>query len=312
MLPYTFSAALKSVNVKYDVLHVLKPTPMTCPGYMGKFLRGIPVVQDIDDLDHTTMAAEKHPKTSIWFMTQLEKIIPKFADQIIVSCSPLRQLYSHMGLRSKITQISNGVFVDDFVTDVDTSLKEKYGLREKVVVYVGSLNNEAQLRPLLFSMQNIVNEKKNVSCLIVGDGIARQSLQHLGNSLNLRDFVVFAGKVPHSMVPRFLSISDIGFACFPKLDYFNYASNIKVFEYMASGVPAVVSPTGDLPYYIDYGRAGVVSNSDVTNLSNVLISLLTDERKRKKLGSYAKKYAVNFDWTVLTQKLVDTYMKIAN
>jgi glycosyltransferase involved in cell wall biosynthesis len=112
------------------------------------------------------------------------------------------------------------------------------------------------------------------------------------------------------MVPRFLSISDVGFACFPKLDYFKYASNIKVFEYMAAGVPPIVSPDGDLPFYVDYGRSGVITSPDITRLSYTLVALLSDERKRKKLADNAKEYVKNFDWEALTTKLINTYNKI--
>jgi glycosyltransferase involved in cell wall biosynthesis len=125
--------------------------------------------------------------------------------------------------------------------------------------------------------------------------------------LEIDESVRFVGKIPHDLMPQFLSVGDIGFACFPDSEYLHYVSNIKVFEYMAAGIPAIVSPTGDLPYYVDYGHAGIISQSDENCLSGELISLLRDNKKRKRLGAYSKQYVTNFDWQVLTQKLIEVY-----
>lgn len=312
MGPYIFSAGLNSLGLKCDVIHVLKPTPLSCSGYVPKFCLGTPVVQDIDDLDHVVMAAEKHSGASTWVMEQCERFIPRFADQIIVSCSALKTLYSSMGMADKINQIPNGVFVKDFEVEKDVKLKDQYALRDKVVVYVGSLNNEAQLHPLIYAMQKVVSQKKGISCLIVGDGSAKQSLQQLTKRLGLEECVVFTGRVPHAMVPRFLSVSDLGFACFPNLDYLKYASNIKVFEYMAAGVPAIVNSNGDLPFYVDYGSAGLIADPSVDNLSRAVVDVLSDDKRCRRLSTNAKAYVKNFDWYVLAKELFSVYCDVAN
>lgn len=311
MLPYMFSASLKGIAEKYDVVHILKPLPLTLPGYMQKYAFGTPTVQDIDDLDHVIMAAEKHPASSVWFMQQCEKLIPRFADHLVVSCSPLKTLYACLGLKSKITQIPNGVFVDDFTAERDNHLKQTLRLKDKVVIYVGSLNNEVQLHPLILAMQKIVAQRKDISCLIVGDGTAQKILKLQINTLGLDAYFAFTGKVPHLMVPRYLSLADLGFACFPKLDYFKYASNIKVFEYMASGVPAIVNSDGDMPMNVDFGRAGIVTEPDAQSLSESMLAVLSNEKLRRYLSSNSKAYVRNFDWTRLTDRLLETYHTIS-
>ena len=100
----------------------------------------------------------------------------------------------------------------------------------------------------------------------------------------MADYVVFTGRVPHEDVSKFLSISDIGFACFPRELHYMAASNLKVFEYMAAGVPPLVSSVGDSPYYVDYGNAGMIVDFDVENVSKTITDLLQDEKKRKRLS----------------------------
>lgn len=310
MFPYVASAILKNASLNYDIVHILKPTPITSFGYLFKPFH-IPIVLDIDDLDHLVMQAEKNSPLSTWVMYQSERLFPKLANKIIVSCSYLKQLYSQIDFqKNKIVQISNGVSVKDFNVKPDLNLKNKYNLKDKVVVYVGSLNNYDQLLPIIFSMQKVIKERRDTCCLIIGDGKIKNELEVLVRKLGLEEFFVFTGRIYHNLLPNFLSVSDLGLACFPSAELYNYASNIKVFEYLASGLPVIVSPTGDLPYYIDYGRAGIVSQPDFDHLSKALLKLLSDDRKRKSIGIHAKEYAKNFDWETLTKNLLNVYSQL--
>ena len=311
MLPYVLSSILKSFSLRCDIIHVLKPVPLSCPSYFKRLFYGTPIVQDIDDLDHVVMNVEKHPKWRIWVTEQFEKLLPRLADHIITSSSYLKELYLGMGIvEDRITWIPNGVNVSEFDVEPDYSIKARYNLKEKVIVYVGSLNNETQLFPLIRAMRFIVTGRNDTCFLIIGDGLAKRNLEMLTHKLGINKSVIFIGRIPHKDVSKFLSISDIGIACFPSLDWIQAASNIKVFEYMASGVPVIVSATGDLPYYVDFGATGVIAKFNVRDLSMKLDELLDDDRKRKRLGEKARRYVKeNFDWQVLTGKVEKIYEK---
>jgi glycosyltransferase involved in cell wall biosynthesis len=271
-----------------------------------------PIVQDIDDLDHMEMRIEKHPKLRVWVAEQFEKLLPRFADQVITASSYLRRLYCGMGISDdRVTWIPNGVNVSEFNVSPDYSIKAKYNLRENVIVYVGSINNEAQLLPLIKAMQSIATRRKDTSCLIIGDGLARRNLEILTHKLGISKRLLFIGKIPHSDVAKFLAISDIGIAYYPSLTWVGAASNIKVFEYMAAGLPVIVSETGDLPYYVDFGAAGVIARTDAEDLLTKLNELLEDDKIRKSLGEKARKRVKeNFDWQILTPKLENIYEKL--
>jgi glycosyltransferase involved in cell wall biosynthesis len=311
MAPYVFSTALKALLLTCDIIHIQKPSPLTCPGYLAKIKNKTFLVQDVDDLDHAVMIAEKHLRIRIWTAEKFERFFPKLADHIVTCSSYLKRIYENAGVeKDKITWISNGVNASEFDLKPNLSLKEDYRLKDRVIVYVGSLNIETQVSLLLRSMKSIAKER-DVSCVIIGDGKARPRLESLTRKLGLNQHVVFVGHVQHVDVPKFLSISDIGYACFPRIDYIEAASNIKVFEYMASGIPPVVSPVGDLPYYVDFGNAGVITEYNVEDVSKALLCLLDDEKKRRKFGEYARRYVKdNFDWQVLTKRLLGIYEKL--
>jgi glycosyltransferase involved in cell wall biosynthesis len=310
MFSYAFSSSVKSLFLKCDIIHILKPTPITCPGYLNKLTYRTRIVQDIDDLDHEVMIAEKHAKLRIYVTELFERFLPSFADHVITCSSDLKKIYLHLGIEEdKITIIPQGVNVSEYDVKPDLSMKDMYNLKDKVIVYLGALNNEVQVYPLLKAMKLITAERKDTSCLIVGDGRARGFYENLVHDLALEEFVTFTGRVPHEGVPKLLSVSDIGFACFlPPVP--STGGVMKVFEYMASKIPVVVNRAGDLPYYIDFGQAGAITKLDPVGLSNTIVELLDDDQKRKRLGNHAHEYVRNnFDWEVLTGKLVRVYEK---
>lgn len=310
MLPYVFSSIPDILSLNFDVVHILKPTPWTCQGLLAKLTHRVPVVQDIDDIEHAVMTAEKHPKIRIWMMKQLENFLPRRADHILTISPYVLQTYIDLGIKpEKLTWLSNGVDTSEFQVAKDYSIKAKYGLREKVLVYSGSLNNSIQAAQFIKAMELIAKQRQDTSYFIIGDGSTRPYLQELTTKLKLDEYVKFAGRVPHQVVPKLLSICDIGLHCFaPPIR--PYGGGLKISEYMASGLPVVVSCEfhGDLPYYLDFGKAGIIADFNINRLSSALIDLLNDDEKTKKLGAHAREFVKeNFDWKVLTEKLVCVY-----
>ena len=265
----------------------------------------------MDDLDHNVMAAEHHSGYSVKLVQYCETILPKLSDQIVTCTYCLKQIYVNMGFNEeKITWLPNGVKLSDFNTQPGELLKEKFGLKSKVIVYLGSLNNQAQLYPLIKAMELIIKEETDVSLMIIGDGMAKEFFEELTRNLQLTDCIKFVGRIPYNQVSSYLSMADIAFACFPS-PLTGASGALKVFIYMAAGLPVVVNPAGDLPYYIDNGKAGAISTLDAPSLSNALLKLLKDDKERRSKGCYARNYVQrNFDWVVLTKKLVSVYKNV--
>jgi glycosyltransferase involved in cell wall biosynthesis len=311
-MPYIVTSFLKEFPINYDVMHVLKPLPITCAPYLLKQLKRTPIVQDMDDLDHNVMIAEKQSRSRVQLVEYCERILPRLSDHITTCSSSLKQIYVNIGFKNeKITWIPNGVKTSDFDINPQISLKKEFALRDKVVVYLGSLNNQVQVYPLIKAMELVVKERNDVSCMIIGDGTARSFFEQLTENLRLSDYVKFTGHIPYDDVARYLSVSDVGFACFPP-PLASTGGALKVFMYMASGLPVIVNPVGDLPYYIDFGKAGIVSQLNPQSLSVALLELLGDDTMRRKKGQYARAYVrENFDWSVLTTRLLKIYRDLS-
>ena len=97
--------------------------------------------------------------------------------------------------------------------------------------------------------------------------------------------VTLAGAVPHDDVPGWLSLMDVASAPYTPHDNF-YFSPLKLFEYMASGLPVVAGCIGQVEEVIADGEHGLLhAPGDAGALAAALERLADDPELRHRLGA---------------------------
>ena len=82
-------------------------------------------------------------------------------------------------------------------------------------------------------------------------------------------------------------------------------------EAMACGTPVVASETGGLVFLIRDGETGFhVPAGDADALADRLKELLSDPELRTQLGLQAAKYARGYDWTIITDQILELYSQL--
>jgi glycosyltransferase involved in cell wall biosynthesis len=141
---------------------------------------------------------------------------------------------------------------------------------------------------------------RNISGLFIGDGPERGAVQAEVAGL---DNVVFTGAIPHESMPAALACAHIGVAPFDlgahkPLSLGFYWSPLKMFEYMAAGLPVVAPAAARIPQLVAHGTEGLLYDpADSVALSRTL-EQLTDAQLRTRLGAAARERAVReYSWT---------------
>jgi glycosyltransferase involved in cell wall biosynthesis len=98
---------------------------------------------------------------------------------------------------------------------------------------------------------------------------------------------------------------DVATAPYPPLDD-PYFSPLKLYEYMAAGLPVVASAVGQVVDVVGDGRAGVlVAPGDVTALTAALTALRADPARRRRLGAAARRQVVaHHGWDATVDRLL--------
>jgi glycosyltransferase involved in cell wall biosynthesis len=137
--------------------------------------------------------------------------------------------------------------------------------------------------------------------LIVGDGPLRQELEQ--RAAPFAEAVRFTGAVEHQEVPALLASMDIAVAPYPPASEF-YFSPMKLYEYMAAGLPIVAAAIGQIMKAIDPGVTGVLCvPGDVPAWTRTLAYLRNEPLLRETLGAAARRTAVqhhSWDRTIQT------------
>jgi glycosyltransferase involved in cell wall biosynthesis len=126
--------------------------------------------------------------------------------------------------------------------------------------------------------------------LIVGVGAEREALSSSLAAHGLTDAVHFTGAVTPEEIPGWLASMHVAVAPYPALDNF-YFSPLKLFEYLAAGLPTVASRIGQVMELLREGETGLlVTPGDATSLCSTLARLRADASLRAQLGANGRAY----------------------
>ncbi len=167
---------------------------------------------------------------------------------------------------------------------------QKREVSQLKVVYVGFMGKQDGLDLLLEAIGYLVHVKKRVDAkfVLVGGGTMLSELRTLAVQKGLDAYVTFTGQVRHDEVLQHLADADIGVAPDPKTAMNDRSTMIKIFEYMAFGLPVVL-------FDLKEGRrsAGAAAlyarPNQPIDFANQISTLLDSKDLRMQLGVAGRK-----------------------
>ncbi len=172
--------------------------------------------------------------------------------------------------------------------------------------FVGTLKPWHGVGQLIEAFRTIHACYRNTRLLIVGDGPEYAALREQSRAAGLENSVVFTGSVSSDRIPDLLSRMDIGIAPYPESDDF-YFSPLKVFEYMAAGLPVVASRIGQLASILQHGQTGLLYEAGNQEALVKAISTLVDDGVfARALGRKAREtILLDHTWDIRVEKILD-------
>lgn len=227
--------------------------------------------------------------------TALLAVSDQVADYL-VRCFP--------GVRGRVHVVPNGVDPGRF--DVSDKASHPELTDTFTVGFVGTLKPWHGLHILVESFAMLHRRDDSARLLIVGDGPQREGIEDALAERGLLSAADFAGAVDPADIPRLLSHMDVAVAPYPNLAQF-YFSPLKVYEYMAAGLPVVASRIGQLKGLIEDGVNGLLcAPGDPNALAEALDKLRCDPYLRASLGHAARETILRgHTWDAVVDRILE-------
>jgi glycosyltransferase involved in cell wall biosynthesis len=225
------------------------------------------------------------------------------ADLIV---TPAAGILPHGTPRSKIVELEWGADTDRFRPDATGTLP--FEIPPGVVaVFAGAFRSWHGAIHLARAIRELRSRgRHDVSALFIGDG---PELPRVREEVATLEHVVIAGAVPHALMPACLAAAHIGVAPFdvaahPPLSLGFYWSPLKMFEYMAAGLPVVAPAVDRILSLVQHEREGMLYDPALPGALAATLERLTDNALRDSLGRAARARAVrDYSWRSHCEKL---------
>lgn len=206
---------------------------------------------------------------------------------------------------SKNLILPNAPFYED-VPRVDFQKTKKHD-----IVLVSALADGIAFDILFEVVKKLVSQFPDIRLILIGSGPREEELHSLTRALQLDKHIIFKGPLSHEEMFKVLVESGVGIALYDTANnkHYRYFSDpMKVRDYLASGLPVIVSGNSAIGVELEEEGAGFNINADVKPLISSLKTILNNDKKhlimREKALGLAKKYD--------TYSLIEKYIQAMN
>jgi glycosyltransferase involved in cell wall biosynthesis len=229
--------------------------------------------------------------------------------RLVVALTPfLRQRFLDMGFSSdKVIVLPDGVDLDLFESlpsKEDCRRQLGLPLERPIIGYIGrfrTLEMEKGIPELVGAMKDLssVNGAEPLLLCVGGPIDAVPTYLELARRIGIpQDRLWFADRVPNTEVPYWIRAFDVALAPFPRTDHYAYfMSPLKLFEYMAAGVPILATNLPSIREVLRHGEnAWLVPPSNPKALAEGIRNLLENPDLAERLAQQARKDVRQYTW----------------
>jgi glycosyltransferase involved in cell wall biosynthesis len=198
----------------------------------------------------------------------------------------------------KIHVIPNGVDVDKFRPSGEE--------QPNLLLWCGRFIEQKGLKYLMEAFEIIVREKQHsqAKLALIGDGPLFPKIYELARKYRITDNIFFKGRLPRRRIPAIMNKASV--YVLPSL---REGMPYVLLEAMACGKAVVGSDIPGINDVITHMKNGIlVPPRDSQSLAQAVLTLLDDEKLRRKIGQKARELMVEkYSWDKITSRIEKVY-----
>lgn len=214
--------------------------------------------------------------------------------------TPRKQILPAWVPDDRVLEAEWGADVDHFTPEARGPLPFTREPGRVLCVFAGAFRSWHGVVQLSAALARLhASGEHRLGAVFIGDGPERAAAEHAARDV---PGVTFTGAVPHAQLPACLAAADIGVAPFDPgkhrpLQLGFYWSPLKIFEYMASGLPVVAPRLSRIADLVADEKEGLLYDPAEPRTLDAALVRLTDAAVRARLGQAARARAVaHYSW----------------
>lgn len=277
-VPDRFDAKIEQEFAKgdFDVIHVHHPMLIGRAAMHLSKKYNVPIVFTY----HTRYEQYLHYIKASFLAKAVPYYIKEFTDgcDMVFAPTPLMQSYlQEIGSKAQSEVLPTGLEEDSFIIEEEKAkeLREKLlGDKKYLFCSIARLAKEKNIDFIFRVLAKRKAEgKADFKFALIGEGPKRKELEKLAEELDLREEVIFVGKVPNSQVKNYCKASDL--FLFASL---SETQGIVLLEAMAAGTPVLAVRATGVCDIVQNGRNGFMTSQSENEFYNCLDRMLTQPR----------------------------------
>jgi glycosyltransferase involved in cell wall biosynthesis len=289
---------LRHLKAHYNIIHVHSVPDFEVFATIVPKVLGAKIVLDIHDLVpefYSTKFKVSERSFVFRFLLLIEKLSIAYSNHVIISNHLWHAKLIQRSVRpDKCTTIIN--YPDPtifFSRPRPTGINGSF-----TMCYPGTLNRHQGVDLAIAAVAQLRDKAPNLKFLIIGDGPDREALRDLVRQEHLEDRVVMAGSIPIEQVAETMASVDLGVVPKRSDSFGNEAFSTKIMEFMAMGVPVIISRTRIDQYYFNEHLATFFESGNVDDLATKILEAVDDSIKQKFLRARGLEFVGQNNWDV--------------
>jgi len=280
---------------RYDIVHVHNvPDFLVFTAWLPK-LTGARIVLDIHDILPELYAgkfAASLESSTFRALLKVERASCGFADHVIVANHLWHdRLVSRCVPASKCTTMLN---YPDLRLFAPAAIPRNDG--RFIILYPGTLNQHQGLDIAVRAFELVKDSMPGSEFHIYGEGPARGQIEALIGNHGLEGRVKLMPLLPIREIASIMAAADVGIVPKRADGFGNEAFSTKILEFMACGVPVVISRTAVDAHYFDERLVKFFAPHDERDLGSALLWAYKSAPDRSARAKAGREFAVRNSW----------------
>jgi glycosyltransferase involved in cell wall biosynthesis len=279
----------------YDLIHVHNmPDFLVFTAWLPK-LAGCKVILDIHDIVPEFYASKfdiGFNSRGVAMLKNVERASARFSNHVIVS----NHLWLDTFAARNAAKDKCSVFINNVNPGIFRPRTQRRDDGKFIILFPGGLQWHQGLDIALNAFKKVAPQAPNAEFHIYGDGNMKQSLIDLTHKLGLDDKVRFFAPLSVRQIAEVMANADLGVVPKRADSFGDKAYSTKIMEFMAVGVPVIVSSTTIDRYYFNDSVVRFFPSGDADALAAAMLEMMGDRDLRGQMAARASEYAQQNSW----------------